>query len=113
MGQKFDMGSNTLTTLTKQTGSANQDLGALVKRLIEAARPLEGRFNGAGKAAWDSFKARGDQIAADLNGALSAINTGQSGMNTAFIEGETEQADNATRLQSTANFDAARFSARA
>lgn len=113
MGMRFDMGSGTLTALTKQTGSANQDLGALVKRLIEAARPLEGKFNGAGKGAWDSFKANGDQIAADLNRSLGSMNIGQSEMDLAFIEGESEQADNATQTQSSANFDAARFSARA
>jgi hypothetical protein len=113
VGYKFDMGNATLTTLTKQTGAANQDLGALVKQLIQAAQPLEGVFNGAGKAAWDSFKARGDQIAADLNSSLSAMNIGQSGMNTAFMEGESEQADNASQMQGSANFDAARFSARA
>jgi hypothetical protein len=113
MGNKYDMGSGTLSALTKQTGTANQDLGSLVKRLIAAAAPLEGKFNGAGRAAWDSFKARGDEIAADLNGSLSAMNIGQSGMDTAFVQGESEQSDNATGTMATANFDAARFSSRA
>jgi uncharacterized protein YukE len=109
MGMKFDMGSATLATLVKQTGTSNQDLGALVRRLIEAAQPLEGRFNGAGKAAWDSFKARGNEIAANLNRSLAALNVAQSGMNTAFIEAESEQADNANSAMSRTNFDADRF----
>lgn len=112
MGIKFDMGGATLATLAKQTGGANQDLGALVKQLIAAAQPLEGVFSGAGKQAWDRFKERGDQISADLNGALNAMSIGQGGMNAAFIESETEQADNARRTESTANFDSARFSTR-
>jgi uncharacterized protein YukE len=107
---KFDMGSSTLQTLTQQTQGASDDLGTLITRLIAAATPLEGSFNGAGRAAFDSFKARADQITADLNSALGAIVGGQSGMNTAFVTGDSEMADNATSTQSSADFDAARFS---
>jgi uncharacterized protein YukE len=109
---KFDMGSTTLSTLTKQTQGSSEDLGTLIRQLIEAAAPLEGRFNGAGRAAFDGFKARADQITADLNGALGAILGGQSGMDTAFVQGDTEMSDNATSAQASANFDAARFGAR-
>ena len=70
---KFDMGSTTLQTLTQQTQGSSDDLGTLITRLIAAAAPLEGSFNGAGRAAFDSFKARADQITADLNSALGAI----------------------------------------
>ena len=107
---KFDMGNSTLQTLTQQTQGASDDLGTLITRLIAAATPLEGSFNGAGRAAFDSFKSRADQITADLNSALGAIVGGQSGMNTAFVTGDSEMADNATSTQSSADFDAARFS---
>lgn len=50
-------------------------------------------------------------VAAELNSSLTAILGGQSGMDSAFVQGDVEMADNATPLQSTANFDAARFSA--
>jgi uncharacterized protein YukE len=106
---KFDMGSTTLQTLTQQTQGSSDDLGTLITRLINAAAPLEGSFNGAGRAAFDSFKMRADQITADLNSALGAIVGGQSGMNTAFTQGDAEMADNATATQNSANFDAARF----
>jgi len=106
---KFDMGSTTLQTLTQQTQGASDDLGTLITRLINAAAPLEGSFNGAGRAAFDSFKMRADQITADLNSALGAIVGGQSGMSTAFTQGDAEMADNATATQNNANFDAARF----
>ncbi len=107
---KFDMGSTTLSSLTKQTQGSSEDLGALIQQLIVAAEPLQGRFNGAGRAAFDSFKANADAITADLNGALAAILGGQSGMDTAFVQGDTEMADNAATAQGAANFDAARFS---
>jgi uncharacterized protein YukE len=107
---KFDMGNTVLQTLTQQTQGATDDLGTLINRLIAAAAPLEGSFNGAGRAAFDSFKSRADQITADLNSALGAIVGGQSGMNTAFTQGDTEMADNASATQGSANFDAARFS---
>jgi uncharacterized protein YukE len=109
---RFDVGSQTLSTLTRQTQGASGDLGALIKQLIAAAQPLEGRFNGAGKAAFDSFKARSDEITSELNTSLSAILGGISGMDTALIQGETEMADNSRTSLGAANFDAARFSAR-
>lgn len=109
---RFDVGSQTLSTLTRQTQGASGDLGALIKQLIAAAQPLEGRFNGAGKAAFDSFKARSDEITADLNSSLSAILGGVHGMDTAFIQGETEIADNSKTGLGAANFDAARFGTR-
>jgi uncharacterized protein YukE len=109
---RFDVGSQTLSTLTRQTQGASGDLGALIKQLIAAAQPLEGRFNGAGKAAFDSFKARSDEITADLNSSLSAILGGVHGMDTAFIQGETEMADNSKTGLGAANFDAGRFGTR-
>ena len=108
---KFDMGSQTLGALTQQTQVSSDDLGTLIKQLIAAAEPLEGSFNGAGRAAFDGFKANADGITAELNGALAAILGGQSGMNQSFGQGDTEMADNANAATGSANFDAARFGA--
>jgi len=107
---KFDMGAQTLSGLTRQTQGASEDLGSLIRQLIVAAEPLEGNFNGAGRQAFDAFKANADATTADLNAALAAILGGQGGMDTAFVQGDTEMADNATSAQGSANFDAARFS---
>ncbi|QUG99937.1 hypothetical protein HUO13_03160 [Saccharopolyspora erythraea] len=109
---KFDMGSSTLSSLTKQTQGSSDDLGALIRQLIAAAEPLQGKFNGAGRAAFDGFKARADEITAELNSSLGAILGGQSGMDSSFGQGDTEMADNAASAQGSANFDAARFGAR-
>ncbi|MCO8304504.1 hypothetical protein [Streptomyces sp. RKCA744] len=109
---KFDMGSTTLSTLGKSTMGSSDDLGALIRLLIAAAEPLEGKFNGAGKVAFDSFKLRADEISAALNGSLQSILGGQSGMDTAFATGDQEQADNAHQHIAGANFEAARFSGR-
>jgi uncharacterized protein YukE len=105
---RFDVGSQTLSTLTSQTQGASGDLGALIKQLIAAAQPLEGKFNGAGKAAFDSFKARSDEITAELSAILGGI----AGMDTALVQGETEMADNSRTSLGAANFDAARFGGR-
>lgn len=113
MGMKFDMGNQALSTLMRQSQGSSTDLGTLIRQLIAAAEPLEGRFKGAGKAAFDSFKARSDEITASLNGALRDILGGQSGMEQAFGEGETESVENARQAMGSANFDAARFSGRA
>ncbi|MDK1472970.1 hypothetical protein QNO07_05920 [Streptomyces sp. 549] len=109
---KFDMGNQALTTLMKQSRGSSTDLGTLIKQLVVAAQPLEGKFNGAGRQAFDAFKANSDEITASLNGALSSILGGQSGMEQAFGSGEQETADNARQSMASANFDAARFSGR-
>ncbi|EFL00810.1 MULTISPECIES: hypothetical protein [Streptomyces] len=106
---KFDMGSTTLASLVKSTGGSSDDLGALIQQLIAAAQPLEGKFNGNGKAVFDAFKLHADEITAELNGSLSSILGGQSGMDSAFGAGDQEQGDNAHRNMGAANFDAARF----
>src|SRR5262245_25094624 len=107
---KFDMGAQTLGSLTKQTQGSGDELGSLIKQLVAAAEPLQGKFNGAGRVAFDSFKANADSITAELNSALSAILGGQSGMDMAFGTGDNDMADNANSAAGSANFDAARFS---
>lgn len=107
---KFDMGESTLAVLGKQTSGSSDDLGALIRALVSAAEPLEGKFNGAGKATFDSFKSRADEITAALNGSLTSILGGQAGMDEAFASGTQEQSDNAQRNMGAANFHAARFS---
>ncbi|MEK8143322.1 hypothetical protein NKH18_17840 [Streptomyces sp. M10(2022)] len=109
---KFDMGSSVLSNLTSLSQGSSTDLGTLIRQLIQAAEPLEGKFNGAGKVAFDSFKSRSDEITAALNGSLSAILGGQSGMDAAFGSGDQEQGENAKSQMASANFDAARFAGR-
>ncbi|GGZ78025.1 hypothetical protein ACFOOM_06000 [Streptomyces echinoruber] len=106
---KFDMGAQTLSNLVRDTRGSSDDLGSLVRQLVQAAQPLEGKFNGTGRAMFDQFKARADQIASELNSSLSAILGGQSGMDSAFGTGDQEQGDNARQQMAAANFDAARF----
>lgn len=108
---KFAMGSDTLATLTKRTSSSTEDLGALVRELAAAAEPLQGKFNGAGRAAFDRFKAETDRIAVDLNGALGAVLTGISGMDRSYAEGDTQMADETRAAEGASSFDAARFGA--
>ncbi|WP_031089410.1 hypothetical protein [Streptomyces sp. NRRL WC-3549] len=109
---KFDMGASVLTNLMSRSQESSTDLGDLIRQLIAAAHPLEGKFNGAGRVAFDSFKERSDEITAALNGSLAALLGGQSGMDAAFGTGDQEQGENATSLMASANFDAARFSGR-
>jgi uncharacterized protein YukE len=106
---KFSLGATTLSTLTSQTSSSSGDLGALVRRLAVAAEPLEGKFSGAGKQAFDAFKVDVDRVATDLNTSLGAILRGQSGMDNSFQTGDQSMNDNATKVSGAAPFDAARF----
>ncbi|WP_314100643.1 hypothetical protein [uncultured Frigoribacterium sp.] len=110
---KFAMGSETLTQLSQKTSGAGDDLGALVRQLADAAEPLEGRFNGAGRAAFDRFKNEVDGISVELNAALSSVLTGITGQNRAFLEGEQQIADETSSAQAGAGFESARFGTQA
>lgn len=106
----FDMGAQTLSRLSSATSSAHDDLGANVRALYDAAAPLETKFNGQGRAAFDRFKAETDQIATELNQALAAVLDGIDGQNVAFVQGEQQMADETGAAYSAAPFDSARFS---
>lgn len=106
----FDMGAQTLSRLTTATSSAHDDLGANVRALYDAAAPLESRFNGEGRAAFDRFKTDTDRIATELNTALAAVLAGIDGQNVAFLDGEQQMAQETGSAHSGAGVDAARFS---
>ncbi|MWA07593.1 hypothetical protein F8568_046230 [Actinomadura sp. LD22] len=98
-----------MVDLTRHTGSRGDELVSLIKMLIAAAEPLAGRFNGAGKAAFDRFKEHSDQITADLKGHLNRVNTAQAGLENAFGGGDHEMADGAARKMAGAIFDGSKF----
>ena len=110
---KFDMGESTLQTLTRQTSTSSDDLGGLVKELAAAAEPLEGKFNGAPRAAFDNFKAHTDEVAVELDASLNAVLEGVAGMDRAFTEGEQDMVESTRAAESSSDFDGARFGARA
>ena len=103
------MGADTLSTLVKQTQGSNQDLGSLVRALVQATEPLEKNFDGPGKVAFDSFKGHTDQVTQSLNSALSSILGGQSGMDQSFTQAQVDFSDNARSAQGSADFSAASF----
>lgn len=107
---KFAMGAGVLSTLAQKTSASTDDLGALVRELAAAAEPLEGKFNGAGRAAFDRFRARTEQIALELDAALASVLAGIGGMDRAFTEGDQAMADETRSAESNASFSAARFS---
>ncbi|GAA0486788.1 hypothetical protein [Microbacterium aurantiacum] len=109
---KFAMGADTLSVLTKTTSGSSDELAALVRQLLEAAEPLEGRFQGAGRSAFDRFKARTDAISGELKASLDAVLIGIGGMNRSFLEGESAMVDSTQSLESGSQFDAARFGSR-
>ena len=109
---KFAMGTDTLGQLTKRTETSGEDLVLLVRQLVEAGEPLQGKFNGAARSAFDNFKANVDSIAAELNTSLNGVLSGISGMDRAFVESEGQMADSTRSSESSVSFDSARFSAR-
>ncbi|MCY9786889.1 hypothetical protein KIK06_23685 [Nocardiopsis sp. EMB25] len=106
---RWDVGESTLATLSQNTAGSGDELSTLITQLVQAAEPLSGKFDGPGKAAFDSFKSRADAITADLRAGLGSVQEGQSGMNAAFQTGAQTMADDANQNMSAANFDAAKF----
>jgi hypothetical protein len=106
---KFAMGADTLSVLSKATSGSSDELSLLVRQLFEAAEPLEGRFQGAGRGAFDRFKGRTDEISTELKAALDGVLMGIGGMNRSFLEGETAMVDQTSSLEAGSSFDAARF----
>ncbi|WP_103528061.1 hypothetical protein [Streptomyces sp. SM12] len=106
---KFDMGTTALPTLNKDTDLSSEQLVALVDRLVASVEPLEGKFSGRGRAAFQQFKNNTDEIAASLGVALGRIREGQAGMTEAFFSGDEQQETAAQRSMGAQNFDAARF----
>ena len=106
---RWSFNEETMPVLQKNTSSSGEELEGLIKDLISAAEPLEGKFDGEGKAAFASFKANSEMIAADLKSGLGRINEGQQEMDTAFRTGDETMADDANSDMGKANFDAAKF----
>jgi uncharacterized protein YukE len=106
---RFAMGAETLSQLTTATSAASDDLGALVRELLVAAEPLQGRFNGAGRAAFDQFKAHTDEIADELDAALTSVLGGIDGQNVAFVQGEQQMVEETRAGHAGAGFESARF----
>lgn len=93
MGQKFDMGAETLTMLNRQTQGQSENLGVVVKDLARASEPVEASFQGPGRAAFDLFQSNADAIAYEINRALHAILGGSVGMDQSVQQGVQQQAD--------------------
>jgi uncharacterized protein YukE len=106
---KFDMGATALPTLGNETENSSGQLVQLVNQLVRSVEPLEGKFNGRGRAAFQHFKNNTDEIAAALGVALSRIREGQAGMQEAFFTGDEHLESAANKAMGAQNFDAARF----
>ncbi|WP_240613382.1 WXG100 family type VII secretion target [Brachybacterium endophyticum] len=109
MGTRFSMEADTLVRLGKRTSSENDDLGTQVKRLVDAAEPLSGTFNGPARASFDSFKGKVDEIATALNSALAGIVGSIEGQNTAFQTGAEEGAATHQSHEGAADFTSTGF----
>jgi uncharacterized protein YukE len=106
---KFDMGATALPTLNTDTEQSSESLVLLINQLVRSVEPLEGKFSGRGRAAFQQFKNNTDEIAAALGVALGRIREGQAGMQDAFFTGDEQQEGVAKQSMGTQNFDAARF----
>ena len=106
---KFSMEEGTLVRLGQRSQAESDDLGVLVKRLAEAAEPLEGQVNGPARAAIDKFKASTDDIAAALNNALAGIVQSIAGQNNAFVTAADEGAATHQSAESSADFSSSGF----
>jgi hypothetical protein len=108
---RFDVGSS-LSTLSVKTQTSADDLGVLVRRLAQAAVPLEGKFSGPAKATFDRFKSDVDEVAMELTKSLAVLLEGIHGQATAFHQGSSEMNQVMSTAVGHSDFDAARFAGR-
>lgn len=109
-GQRWDMSQGVFDKSAKATAGRTLDLGGLVKQLVAAAEPLEGKFSGDGKRMFDVFKVNVDQTAADLNAGMAHLAIGQKGVGTAVTTAQDAQV--AATKQANSNADAQATTAR-
>lgn len=107
MNTKFSMEADALSVLGKKMVTESDDLGQLVRDLVAAAEPLEKKFNGPARAAFNRFKSRTDEISTTLNNALVGITGSIAGQNQAFVTAADEGADAHTSAEGGASFEAA------
>lgn len=101
---KFSMEDQTLITLGQRSQTESDDLGTLVRQLVDAAEPLEGVFNGPARATFNNFKARTDEISTMLNNALAGIVGAIEGQNNAFVTAAEDGAAAHSSAQSGSDF---------
>jgi uncharacterized protein YukE len=114
-GQRWDMSQGAFDQAAKGTAGRTQDLGGLVKQLVDAAAPLEGKFSGEGKKQFDAFKQNVDGVAADLNAGMAHLAVGQSEVGSAMNTAQDEQVSAAKQNMGAAEGQSAaarRFSGR-
>lgn len=114
MNTKFSMEADVLSVLGKKTVTESEDLGQLVRDLYDAAESLEGTFNGPGKAAFNRFKTRVDDISTTLNNSLVSLTGSIAGQHTTFTTAAQDGEALHTSAEGSASFEAAdtsRFSA--
>ena len=102
-------GGETLSTMTKQTASSNEDLGALIRALAEAGEPIRNSFQGRGRALFDQFHAHAAEDGATLNKLLASIADGVGGMDSSYFDFDQQAGDTAQRLMAAAPFSSGRF----
>ncbi len=105
----FKMTDDALPRLSQQTSGSHQDIGVLIRQLIAAVTPLEGRFEGDGAVQFRNFKLNADQITIDLQNAFGSVNEGQAGMHQAYVTGSEEMVTNARATESGADYVTASF----
>ncbi|MGO1768726.1 MAG: hypothetical protein ACTHZX_02125 [Microbacterium sp.] len=98
------MEENTLVHLGQKTQTESEDLGTLVRRLAQAAEPLQGTFNGRAKGQFNSFKSKTDSIATALNSALAGIVGSIAGQGKAFAVGAEEGAETHAQKEGASDF---------
>ncbi len=101
---KFSMEEQTLIRLGQRTQNESDDLGTLVRNLVEAAEPLEGVFNGPARARFNEFKSKTDQIATSLNNALVGIVGAVAGQNLAFVTAAEDGATAHSSAEGSSDF---------
>lgn len=103
--EEFLGGNTAFSTVSDSTHISIGDLQATMNALRNSSDPLEGKFVGRGRAAWDNFHQNMEVFSAVVGHILQKINNSQGELNRVFNQGDVEQEENATRSMGSAAMD--------
>ena len=108
---EIDFNRDLFTGNIKKTDSSIEDLGALIKQLLDAVRPLEGKFKGQGNESFQSLHLKADEVSRLVKKGMESFNEGQSGVSNAVFQGDEAMSDAAQNQMSASQFDSTKFRA--
>lgn len=109
--QEIDVNRDLITGSINKTDASIEDLESLIRQLLDAVKPLEGKFKGQGNESFQSLHLKADEVSRLVKKSMSSFNEGQSGVSNAVFQGDEAMSDAVQAQMRASNFDGTKFRA--